>query len=54
MLCHPGGDWHPGRGDNPRYIQDILNVAVDVIFHGQAHIFDFRCQFCCKILGLSV
>ena len=19
MLCHPGGDWHPGRGDNPTY-----------------------------------
>ena len=17
--CNPGGDWHPGRGDNPKY-----------------------------------
>ena len=19
MECHPGGDWHPGKGDNPIY-----------------------------------
>ena len=20
MVHNPGGDWHPGKGDNPRYI----------------------------------
>ncbi len=20
IECHPGGNWHPGRGDNPRYV----------------------------------
>ena len=24
MVHNPGGDWHPGRGDNPIYAQNYV------------------------------
>ena len=32
-LCHPGGDWNPGRGDNPRntnLFQDMIIESFSV------------------------
>ena len=26
MECHPGGDWHPGKGDNPNFSIHLKGV----------------------------
>ena len=28
MVHNPGGDWHPGRGDNPKCINDCLSQSL--------------------------
>ena len=28
MFHNPGGDWHPGRGDNPRYTVHFLEFPL--------------------------
>ena len=45
MFQNPGGDWHPGKGDNPRYLFQptprqkrvflkIMRMSdLDILFH---------------------
>ena len=35
MVHNPGGDWHPGRGDNPSYRVPRMPVMTRIMKHLQ-------------------
>ena len=34
MVHNPGGDWHPGQGDNPNYDDDDFFLASPLKING--------------------